>query len=453
MGPHAERPVERRGFDRSSYQRKVLDAFGRLSAWKLLTPENSLGREVCDMSKRIFEGVNVVELGELAAAPYCGKLLADLGADVVKVEPPLVGDKARTRGPFLGDVPNSEQSGLFLYANTNKRSVTLNFDTLSGKEILLQLLKNADVLIEDREPGELDKAGLGYETLRAINPRLIMVSITPFGQSGPYKNYKAYPLNTFHAGGEGYTLPGGLGYATYPDREPIKIAGYFGEYVAGLTAAIGAACALYGRDAIESGQHIDISKQEALMALSRVVLARYPNEGFVETRSVRELPIGGLMPCKDGFAVVMAFEARMWEGLVEIMGRPAWTQEERYKNAESRVALKKEVNGLVIEWLKTHTKDEVYHQAQAHDCAVGPVYTIGEAINSAQTRVQGFMADVQHPVAGKFAYPTAGYHYSQTPVSFKKPAPLLGQHNEEVYSGRLGISKTEMVELRLAGVI
>ncbi len=405
------------------------------------------------MSKQIFEGVNVIEIGEIAAAPYCGKLLADLGADVVKVEPPLIGDKARTRGPFLGDVPNSEQSALFLYANTNKRGVTLNFDTLSGKDILLRLLKNADVLIEDREPGELDIAGLGYEALRAMNPQLIMVSITPFGQSGPYKNYKAYPLNTFHAGGEGYTLPGGLGYAKYPDREPLKMAGYFGEYIAGLTAAIAAACALYGRDTIGSGQHVDISKQEALMALSRVVLARYPNEGFVETRAVRELPIGGLMPCKDGFAVVMAFEARMWEGLVEIMGRPAWTQKERYKNADSRVALKKEVNGLIIEWLKAHTKDEVYHQAQAHDCAVGPVYTIGEAIGSAQTRAQGFMTDLQHPIVGKLEYPTAGYHFSRTPLLFKRPAPLLGQHNEEVYSRRLGISKAEMVELRLAGVI
>lgn len=404
------------------------------------------------MTKQALSGVRVVELGAMVAAPYCAKLLADLGAAVIKVEPPE-GDPARRRGPFPQGVPHSECSALFLYLNTNKFGVTLNLEHDTGRAIFLRLVQESDLLIEDQPPGALEKLNLGQDQLHRVNPQLVVSSITPYGQTGPYKGYKAYEINSFHMGGEGYMIPGGKTTQLFPDREPLKYPGFYANYVAGLTAAIAAMAALYDRDTGEGGQYIDISKQEANMALDRVHIGRYPSEGIVETRAERQMPMGGLMKCRDGYVMLMAGELHQWAGLMEVMGHPSWAQDERFNDPAKRQENSEERDALLADWFKDQEMEKVYHQLQAKNCAAAPVYTIADNMASPQLKQRGFFQEIEHPIAGKQIYPTVSYRYSKTPWQAVRPAPLLGQHNTEVFCGRLGLSNEDLVSLKRAGTI
>ncbi len=174
------------------------------------------------MMPKALEGLRVLEYAEFVSGPYCGKLLADMGAEVIKIEPPDLGDESRRRGPFPNDVPDPDASGLFLYLNTSKLGVTLDPSKLTGRRIFEKLVEQADILVENNQVGLMSKLGLDFDSLKKLNQRLVMASITPFGQSGPYSQWKSYYLNTFHAGGEGYTLPGGIGWQMYPERPPLK---------------------------------------------------------------------------------------------------------------------------------------------------------------------------------------------------------------------------------------
>ncbi|MDO8532304.1 MAG: CoA transferase, partial [Dehalococcoidia bacterium] len=197
-------------------------------------------------------GVRVLEYGRLVAAPYAGKLLADLGADVIKVEDPC-GDPARRYGPFPEDRPHPEHSGLFMYLNTNKRGVTLTMESAEGRRLFAELADQSDLLIEDAPPGHMASWGLDYATLHERNPRLVVISITPFGQTGPYAHYKAHALTTFHASGEGMLLPNG---ADYMARPPVTIPGFAHDYDCGMAAAVAGLAALYHARATGHGQHV-----------------------------------------------------------------------------------------------------------------------------------------------------------------------------------------------------
>ena len=220
-------------------------------------------------------GLSVLELGRMVAAPYCAKLLADLGADVVKLEAPGVGDPARRRGPFPDDVPHPERSCLFLFLNTSKRSITLDLETQAGRRIFRDLILEADVFIEDTAPGELERLELDYPRLAELNPRLVVTSITPFGQTGPHRSYRSHHLNIYH--GSGHASPF-YQSATGEERAAPKAGGYLGEYDGGLMAAVGTLAAVMGSAASGRGQHLDVSNQEAMMGLERVDVARLAND-------------------------------------------------------------------------------------------------------------------------------------------------------------------------------
>jgi crotonobetainyl-CoA:carnitine CoA-transferase CaiB-like acyl-CoA transferase len=251
-------------------------------------------------------------------------LLAELGADVVKIEAPGSGDGARRMPPFKQgrrSRSHPQASGPFFYYNAGKRGISLRPVTAEGRPLFDSLVRQADVLIEDRHPGLLDELGLGYAALRKRNPGLVLVSVTPFGQTGPYARYKAYPLNLFHAGGEGYIQPGGPGYAAHPDRPPLMAGGNFSEAVCGSTAAAGVLAALLRRNRTGRGDHVDLSCQEALMELGRAEVSAFPNEGFIEERRIRWINLGGLLRTADGWVEMVVTEPRMWEGLVPGLGR------------------------------------------------------------------------------------------------------------------------------------
>ena len=403
-----------------------------------------------------LEGVKVLELCSFVAGPFSTKLLADMGADVIKVEPPGTGDESRNRRPFYQGGPGADSSLLFNYLNINKWGITLNSSTLKGKEVLLELLKTVDLLVEDLPSSDVAGLGLDYASLQQTNPHLVCTSITPFGRSGPYKDHKAYYLNSYHAGGDGWMLPGGrLADQLYPEREPIKAGGYLGEYQVGLSAGIASMAALLGRMTNGRGRHIDVSKQETLINLNAADLCQYPNRGYMEDRRHRHLYlyIGGLYRCKDGYWELLVQSQRHWDGLMKVMGEPEWAKADEYGTHDSRVARRFEIDEKIEVWALEHTRDEIYHSLQREGCAAGPVYSTEEMLQDEQMAYRGFFADMEHPKLGKFKTPSSAYSFSSTPWSVRRPAPGLGEHNAEIYGGWLGYDRGELTRLGRQGII
>ena len=401
------------------------------------------------MTNRALSGLRILEYCDMVAGPYCGKLLADLGAESIKIEKPLVGDGARQRGPFAGDTPDQEKSGLFLYLNTNKLGITLDPSTPTGKEIFLRLVKEVDVLIEDQVPGHMAELGLGYNSLAAINPGLVMVSVTPFGQDGPYAHSHCYTLNLHHV--SAHTTQFFVARFDEPDREPVPPGGFAGEYDSGLNAGIAVLAALFGRMLTGEGQYVDVSKQDGLLGLERVDMSRFADGDSMIGRF--GMQIGGLMECKDGFVILTMPQDHQWVGLVEAMGSPEWATKEEYATEMGRAEHHDDIQPKVEAWAMQFTKDEIYHICQEHSVPLGPVRSTVEVFDWQQARERDFFQEVEHPVAGKFYYPTAGYKFSATPWQAERAAPLLGEHNEEIYCGRLGYSKEELARLRADGII
>lgn len=235
------------------------------------------------MSSKALDGLKVVEWSEFVSGPYCGKLLADLGAEVIKAEKPGSGDRARSYGPFPQDIPHPEKSGLFLYLNTNKLGVTLNVGNARGAEIFKELVKWADVVVENHPPAEVEEVGLQWENLKTLNPRLVMASISPFGQTGPYRDYRACDLNLFHASGLAFVNPSDC-VDDAEQQPPLKGPLHQSSFVAGLTAAISTMSAVFASQMTGLGQHVDLSEHEALASIMRRDFAVYTMEGMAWTR-------------------------------------------------------------------------------------------------------------------------------------------------------------------------
>jgi len=394
--------------------------------------------------------VKVVEYGHSISAPYCSKLLADMGAEVIKIEEPGQGDIARSREPFLNDIPDSERSGLFLYLNTNKRGITLNLEKATGREIFQKLIKNADILIEDTKPGRMAALGLGYRKLKSINPSLVMTSITPFGQTGPYKNYKGSGLTSWHMGGIGYVTPH---WAGTTEQEPLR-ALQTGSFVTGITAAVATMCALHVQRHTSLGQQVDVSQLESMVIALGYLGAYWPYEHRSTTRASRsDFAPMHFLKCKDGWMQTTCPREYHWERWVNMMGNPEWAEEELFQTRESRGEHWESLEPLMTKWTMKHTKVEIFELAKAHKIPLAPANSIAEVVQSKQLKERGFFIDVEHPKTGKLNYPGAPYKFSRTPWAIRRPAPLLGQHNDEVYCEQLGYSQEELVKMAEVGII
>lgn len=400
------------------------------------------------MNEKALGGVKILEYASFVSGPYCSKLLADLGAETIKIEEPLVGDDARRMGPFQGDIPHIEKSGLFLYLNTNKKGITLNVKTQTGEKTFLELVKWADVLIEDKPPREMIELELTYETLKKINPKLVMTSITPFGQTGPYRDFKAYQLNITHASGGGYLLP----ISENLEREPLKPGGHFDGYICGLSAATATLGGIYWQRATGSGQHIDCSKQDMIMDIDKVMITSYPNVGAIATRvPVTSVSAMTNLRCKDGYIWLLAMFEPHWEAIFKMIGNPDWVdpfRDSSYRDKNIGILM-----GRVEEWTESRGKQEVYKKAQELGCPAGIVRSAEDLLEWDQLRSREFFVEVDHPIAGRFEYPRVAYRLSDSPVELDNPAPFLGQHNEEIYTGILDYTKSELVNLKEARII
>ena len=400
------------------------------------------------MTETALDGVKVMEYCELISGPYCAKLLADLGAEVIKIEKPTTGDEARRKRPFPNDIPHPERSGLFLYLNTNKLGITLNPETPTGKKIFIELVRDADILIEDTAPDTMERLGLGYETLREANPSIIMTSITPYGQTGRYRGYKAHHLNVYHMSGQAHFAHMMKSRA---DQAPVKSGGYVGDYDAGISGAVATMAALYKRNLSGIGQQIDISRQEAMISLDRVDMGNLINNTTVNNAGGRM--VGGLMPCKDGYVVVVAPLQHQWEALVRLMGNPEWAQGEKCRDEFTRAENAPEIQSLIEEWMLEHTKEEIYHRGQEYGCPIGPVNSAEDVFTSPQMKEREFFVDIEHAETGKVSYPSVSYKFSETPWRVNRAAPLLGAHNEEIYGGRLGYSNDDITAMKTESII
>ena len=403
--------------------------------------------------KKALEDVKVVELGDYISAPFCAKLLADLGAEVIKIEPPGRGDSSRRNGPFPPDSSSPEASGLFLYLNTNKLGVTLDIDTPTGRELFVRLLAEADVLVENCPPRRLEGLNLDYSSIKERFPRLVVTSISPFGRTGPYVDYNGYDINVQAAGGVGI----GIGF---PDRAPLALPFSQADFMVGLSGAASTLIALLARDTTGRGQLVDVSGSQVLAALISFVyfLPSFIYRGIAGTRKGRR---GGeayfpntIMPCKDGFVCLYPLQMHQYLRFLAMIGDPDWQNEPRYRDRRAMAAeYPDESESLIAPWFLERTREEIFQTCMEHKVPCAPVRSIGEVVNDPHLDHRRFFVDLDHPEAGVLRYPGSPFRMSRTPGSVETPAPLLGQDNEEILSGRLGLPRDELVRLGMAGII
>ena len=398
---------------------------------------------------RALEGLRVLDLSEGVAGGYCTKLFGCMGAEVIKVEDPAGGDISRRMGPFLDHLPDPETSATYLYLNTNKKSITLNLGTTSGTETLKTLIPSVDVVVETYTPGTMEDKGIGYEVLESINPGVVLASISYFGQTGPYKNYKGNSM-------VGYALTGQMYQTGEADREPLVSAGFQPEYTAGIHAFDAVMAALYWRDSSGQGQHVDVSAMEAMAYYHEFSITTWTHVQAKNIRAGNDYPVGGhpltMYPCKDGWVSISSVMPHHSENLFLLMERPDLIDDPRFSTADMRWNHKEEYNEILEAWLIQHTMDEVVDIGQSLRIPVTYVPTFGRLFEDVQLSARDYWVALEHPLAGRQLYPGAPFKMDETPWQVTR-APLLGEHNEDVYCGDMGLSKEELVRLRERNII
>lgn len=385
---------------------------------------------------------------------FCTKLLADYGADVIKVEPPS-GGPYRVRGPYHNDEPHLETSLYHLFHNTNKRSITLNLGTAQGQSIFRRLVGMADVVVESFRVGYLKSLDLDYQCLRKVNPRLVMASITPFGQTGPWKEYKASDLIALAASGY-------MQITGDPDEPPIRQGNEQSHFPVAQYAAVAILASLYYRDMLfGEGQYIGVSVQEALItyytdahpALAWMQMGE--NVTRVGTNSTLVVPPGAY-PCKDGWISAGIITPSEWDTLArwiyEVTGNEEILHEQYRGGNQERAPHIDIITTLFIDFASRFSAEEIFHEGQRRNLVFIPVNDVADLLQDPQLAASDFWAELDHPDVGRLKYPL-GIFYSGDVSPARAVAPHLGQDNQAVYSGVLGFSGEELVVLRAAGVI
>lgn len=399
-----------------------------------------------------LDDVRVLDLTQHLCGPYATKLLADYGADVIKVERPGAGDPARLLRPFAGDTPNPEKSGLFAWLNTNKRSLTLDLSRDAGRDVLLDLARTSDIVVENFRPGTFERLRLGYEALTKQRPNAILLSISNFGQSGPYRDWQGSELVLYAMGGEMYSM--GLA-----EKGPIKMAGTAALFESGSAAAVAAIGAIYGARWGGEGAHLDISIYETQIGgvdRRHAAIIGYEFAGRVSERASAGSALGfptGVYPCADGYIEIAGGGPR-WPSTVAMLGHPPelagpeWT----VPGAALNPALKEIFDGVFYPWLLERTKREIWEIGQQFHVLCSPLYTMEDLFSDPAFRERGFFIEGEHSAIGRHTMPGRPFIMAESPWSLRRPAPLLGQHTDEVLA-ELGYNVARIAALRDAGVV
>jgi len=380
------------------------------------------------MTTAALRGIRVVEFAEMISGPYCGKLLADLGADVVKVESPR-GDASRNYGPFPDSGPHPERSALFLYVNSSKRSVALDLATDDDVATFRKLLQWADVLLDNHCPDVLDKLGLGWKALQELNSSLVYVSITPYGRTGPRSGAPGDELTLMHASGLGNLLPT---RSTDISRPPVKMGGCQVGYHGAVAAAVATLSSVTGQKKTERGRLIDISLEEVMLNMVSPVVAGTRYHGTTWSRVPDRPPAMGRMQTEDGYVILNAFDDHHFEAFREVLGNPDWCAGDEWKSMTYRANHLMDIASHLDAWMLQQQKDEIHHQAARKGIVIGPIATAEDVMKNPQYAARDFFVEVSHPEAGTHRYAGMPFKMSASPPEGSRPAPLLGQHNDEI---------------------
>jgi crotonobetainyl-CoA:carnitine CoA-transferase CaiB-like acyl-CoA transferase len=394
---------------------------------------------------KALEGVRVLDFTQYLSGPHCTAVLSELGAEIIKVEMPSKGEPERVAMPMT---PKRE-SYQFLSYNRGKKSITLNLKNPKGLEIAKKLTAKADVLVENFAPGVLERLGLGYEEASKINPRIIYASISGFGQTGPRRNDVSYDVVAQAMGGL-------MSVTGYRDGEPLKVGVSLGDYMGGYNGAIAILAALYYRKATGEGQAIDISMQDGIWAMVFPDRADYFDTHIVPRRLGNKLSSSapfGAYNAKDGHVVICTITDPQWQKVLQAMGREDLSGEQRYATRENRTKNMEEVDGLVQAWCKERTVKEVFTILKKFQVPCSPLPAFDQVANDPQLLSREMIVEVDQPVSGKVKLIGSVYKMSKTPGDRKKRIPEVGEHNEEIYGGLLGIDAKEMQKLKEENVI
>lgn len=399
--------------------------------------------------RRPLDGIRILDLSTVIAAPYGATLLGDFGAEVIKIEMPGKGDPLRNLGPY-----HNGEGLRWPGMSRNKKSLTLDLHQEEGKEILRELARKSDIIIENFRTGTLERWGIGYEDLKKVNPKLIMIRVTGYGQTGPYSHKAGFgtPATAF----SGFTYLHG-----YPDRAPISPSFSLADYVTGIYVAFAAVTAMYYRDCQEgdavSGQYVDISLYESMFRMMEFLVTEYDQAGRVKERSPglsgHSAPAGNFLTKDDQWVILVTSSDKTFERLAKAMNREDMLTDERYHTNSVRLARFDEVNGIVADWVATKTTDEL--QNLLDDCGVpmSRIYSIKDIFEDPQYQARENIVEVNHPRLGKVKIPGVIPKFSETPGSIKQIAPDLGEHTDEILNDILELDEDTIARLKEKNVI
>ena len=394
---------------------------------------------------KALEGVRVLDFTQYLSGPHGTSVLSELGAEVIKIEMPGKGEPERQAMP---KTPKRE-SYQFLSYNRGKKSITLNLKNPKGVEIAQKLAAKVDILVENFAPGGMDRLGLSYEQVSRINPRIIYASISGFGQTGPRRNDVSYDVVAQAMGGL-------MSVTGHPDGEPLKAGISLGDYMGGYNGVIAILAALYYRTVTGEGQAIDISMQDGIWAMVFPDRANYFDDHIVPKRIGNKLSSSapfGAYKAKDGSVVICTITDPQWQKVLQAMGREDLIGEQRYSTRENRTKNMEEVDGLVQGWCKEKTVDEVFAILKKFGVPCSPLPTFDQVANDPHLLSRDMIVEVEQPVSGKVKLSGSVYKMSKTPGDRKQRVSEVGEHNEEVYGGLLGIDAQEIKKLKEESVI
>jgi formyl-CoA transferase len=396
-------------------------------------------------SASALSGLRVLDLTRVLAGPFATMMLADLGAEVIKIERPGKGDDTRAFAPFVNG-----ESAYYMNLNRNKLGVTLDLSSEEGKALFMDLVKAADVVVENFRPGTMDKLGVGYTTLKAMNPRLVYAAVSGFGNTGPYRLRPGYDIIAQASGGL-------MSTTGWPGGEPTRSGTAMADVLAGLSVTIGILAALRHRDQSGEGQMVDVALTDSVVASLEIITQIYLANGRVPERIGNRYescyPYDSFA-ASDGSVVIAAANDKLWNLVCQTIEQPNLADDERFDTNAKRVERHAEIKPLIEAWTQSHTIDDIVERMLVAGVPASPINTIDRLVNDPHiAKSREMFVDVEHPKAGKTRLTGAHIKLSNTPARITTPAPLLGEHNERVFAGVLGLSAARLGEMCRNGIV